>query len=243
MLPIMTRKVSHEVDKQPRKKVMSLDQEVQTTLTKPLEPSSQIEAELEKEAASLPNAETQELDSSDSEPFLKTSEEVDEKPDKITEEPQPVQEPTSQRTIEFELSKPLSFGQPETTLEPDRDAAADELEPYLRPTGEGIIDPIEPLPPTEDESIPTVSPEDQQRKANERIMKLKELSMKLRAPSGLADLENEPAYKRRNVDLDDIPHSSESEVSRFTLSEEEGEDGEMRSGLRANNSYLHDNVD
>ena len=37
----------------------------------------------------------------------------------------------------------------------------------------------------------------------ERISKLKELSYKLRTPSGVSDLEKQPAYMRRNVDLDD----------------------------------------
>jgi cell division protein FtsZ len=85
--------------------------------------------------------------------------------------------------------------------------------------------------------------EDIQQTTEERINKLKELSMRLRSTSGLKDLENEPAYKRRQIKLDDTPHSSESSVSKFTLSEEEGEDGEKKSGLRENNSFLHDNVD
>lgn len=79
----------------------------------------------------------------------------------------------------------------------------------------------------------------QLRRSKERIMRLKDLSMKLRAPNGITDLENEPAYKRRNAGLDNVPHSSESQVSRFTLSEEEGIT-EIRPN---NNSFLHDNVD
>ena len=45
-------------------------------------------------------------------------------------------------------------------------------------------------------------------KAKERINKLKELSYKLKTPSGVSDLENQPAYMRRNISLDEIPHSS-----------------------------------
>ncbi|MCB0396544.1 MAG: cell division protein FtsZ [Flavobacteriales bacterium] len=85
--------------------------------------------------------------------------------------------------------------------------------------------------------------ENQERKSQERINKLKELSFKLRTPSGLSDLENEPAYKRRNVNLDDVPHSSESQVSRYTLSEPEEEGEEGKSTLKPNNPFLHDNVD
>jgi len=67
--------------------------------------------------------------------------------------------------------------------------------------------------------------------------------MKLRTPSGMSDLENEPAFKRKQINLDDVPNSSESSASRFTLSEEENEDGEKKTKLRPNNPFLHDNVD
>lgn len=77
------------------------------------------------------------------------------------------------------------------------------------------------------------------RKAQERVLKLKELSFKLKSPSGIADLENEPAYKRKNLDLPNTPHSSESQVSRYTLSE--GDDKKIE--IKPNNSFLHDNVD
>ena len=85
-----------------------------------------------------------------------------------------------------------------------------------------------------DESI-----EDQLKKSKERILRLKDLSMKLRTSNGLQELENEPAYKRKQMSLQQVPHSSESQVSRFTLSNDE--DGSTE--IRPNNSFLHDNVD
>jgi cell division protein FtsZ len=84
-----------------------------------------------------------------------------------------------------------------------------------------------------------LSEEDQIRKTQERIMKLKALNLKLKTPGGISDLEKEPAYKRRNITLDDTPHSSESNLSRYTLSEDE----ENKTSLKQNNSFLHDNVD
>jgi cell division protein FtsZ len=81
--------------------------------------------------------------------------------------------------------------------------------------------------------------EDQLRRSQERIMKIKELGMKMKTPSGINDLEKEPAYKRRQISLDSIPHSSENNISRFTLSDDE--DGKPR--LKDDNSFLHDNVD
>lgn len=80
--------------------------------------------------------------------------------------------------------------------------------------------------------------EDQLLKTKERILRLKELSMKLKSSNGLQELENEPAYKRKQKTLEDVPHSADSQVSRFTLSFDEGV-----TEIRSNNSFLHDNVD
>ncbi len=81
--------------------------------------------------------------------------------------------------------------------------------------------------------------EDQLKKSKERILRLKDLSMKLRTSNGLQELESEPAYKRKQMQLQQVQHSSESQVSRFTLSSDE--DGSTE--IRPNNSFLHDNVD
>ncbi len=81
--------------------------------------------------------------------------------------------------------------------------------------------------------------EEQMKKSRERILRLKDLSMKLRSTNGLQELENEPAYKRKQMQLQQVQHSSESQVSRFTLSNDE--DGTTE--IKPNNSFLHDNVD
>lgn len=83
------------------------------------------------------------------------------------------------------------------------------------------------------------SMEEQLRKSKERILRLKDLSMKLRTTNGLQELENEPAYKRKQMQLQQVQHSSESQVSRFTLSN----DLDGGTEIRPNNSFLHDNVD
>ena len=88
------------------------------------------------------------------------------------------------------------------------------------------------------DSEPEDSTDEQLRKSRERIMKLKSLSYRI-GNANISDMEKEPAYKRRNIKLDSVPHSSESSVSRYTLSNEEEKKGE----LRQNNSFLHDNVD
>ena len=76
-----------------------------------------------------------------------------------------------------------------------------------------------------------------------RNQRISQFTRKLKTPGGLADLEAEPAYKRRQIILDDVDHSSKSQVSRFTLHEETDEDGERNIELRNDNPFLHDNVD
>ena len=75
--------------------------------------------------------------------------------------------------------------------------------------------------------------------AREREERLREISIKLRTPSGLTKLEDEPAYKRNNIDLEETAHSSEDEVSHFSLTS----DNEEKIILNDKNSFLHDNVD
>ncbi|MGM0611973.1 MAG: cell division protein FtsZ [Bacteroidota bacterium] len=74
--------------------------------------------------------------------------------------------------------------------------------------------------------------------SEERIKKLRELSMKIKTQDGLQEAENVPAFVRRKVQLKHTRPSSESEISRFTLTDED-EDMDVQKG----NSYLHDNVD
>ena len=84
-----------------------------------------------------------------------------------------------------------------------------------------------------DESI-----EEQLRKSRERIMRLKDLSMKLRN-GNIQELENVPAYKRKEIALQQTPPSDESQVSKFSLLQDE--EGNIE--IKNNNSFLHDNVD
>ena len=84
-----------------------------------------------------------------------------------------------------------------------------------------------------DESI-----EEQLRKSRERIMRLKDLSMKLRN-GNIQEMENVPAYKRKEIALQQTPASDESQISRFSLMP----DNEGNTEIRNNNSFLHDNVD
>lgn len=82
-----------------------------------------------------------------------------------------------------------------------------------------------------------------QNRVEDRLARMREMTQKLRQPNGLSDLEREPAYKRKNPTFTDTPHSSESSISRYTLTEETDENGERSVGLRKNNAHLHDQPD
>lgn len=82
-----------------------------------------------------------------------------------------------------------------------------------------------------------LSPEEQQRRTQERLSKIQEYTTKLKKAEGISEFENEPAYVRRNIQLDNSVKSTEDTFSRFGLSEDEN-----GTTLR-NNNFLHDNVD
>tara|TARA_B110000008_G_scaffold76444_1_gene77782 strand:+ start:33011 stop:34666 length:1656 start_codon:yes stop_codon:yes gene_type:complete len=88
------------------------------------------------------------------------------------------------------------------------------------------------------ESAP-VSTDTMKVEARERETRLRAISQQLRTPSGLTNLEDVPAYKRNNVELEETTHSAENEISTYTLSDGKNNTTE----LKQNNSFLHDNVD
>jgi cell division protein FtsZ len=83
-----------------------------------------------------------------------------------------------------------------------------------------------------------LSPEEQMRKVQERVARIQEFTSKLKRPEGIIEFENEPAFVRRNIALQQTQPSATEQVSRFGITA----DTEGNSSLR-NNSFLHDNVD
>jgi cell division protein FtsZ len=104
----------------------------------------------------------------------------------------------------------------------------------------------EPRLITRDEPLGSeINSEEMLRKQQERLERLKSMNQRFRSPTNLAELENVPAFKRRNVTLDDTPHSSESSVSNFEVKDENetDENGNKRGGLSDGNEFLHKSVD
>ncbi|MEY4135811.1 MAG: cell division protein FtsZ [Saprospiraceae bacterium] len=107
----------------------------------------------------------------------------------------------------------------------NRSRLADADEPYIKNNTE--------QQKAEDERRRKAERE-QQRK---RELLRKQPPPKLSSPQMLLDLENEPAYVRRGVVLDDLPASAGAELSKWTIGDED--EPEISPG----NSFLHDNVD
>jgi cell division protein FtsZ len=122
---------------------------------------------------------------------------------------------TDERTFEFTMDEP----------------AEDKTdEPELINTEKTIFS-LDDQAPIKDEATEMLE------RSRERINKLRALSYKL--GNNINELEKQPAYERKNVKLDNVPHSSENNLSRLSISEDE----EKKTELKQNNSFLHDNVD
>jgi cell division protein FtsZ len=79
-----------------------------------------------------------------------------------------------------------------------------------------------------------------EKKADERVRKLREMSLKLDVPGDLEAIESVPAYKRKNVELNQVAPSSESGFARFSLADETEEKPAIRNN---ENSFLHNKPD
>ena len=77
----------------------------------------------------------------------------------------------------------------------------------------------------------------EQGQAGHNKEEFRQKNKRLNNPQAVIDLENEPAYLRRRVELDDVPHSSEVTASRWSIS------GDDEPQIRKDSPYLHDNVD
>lgn len=110
--------------------------------------------------------------------------------------------------------------------------AANYNQPHHRPHGDPYVRPANNQPVNQ-----TPSDEEMQWREQKQKEELRARNKKLNNPQAVIDLENEPAYLRRRVELDDVPHSSEMTISRWTIT------GDEEPEIRRDNPYLHDNVD
>ncbi|MBK7856578.1 MAG: cell division protein FtsZ [Bacteroidetes bacterium] len=89
-------------------------------------------------------------------------------------------------------------------------------------------------------SAPAVTEDDIFKRTRERLEKLKQLSYRMSSPNNIVEMEKEPAYKRRGVQLGDVkPSTDEGNISRVSLDN----DANNKPSLNSNNKFLHDKAD
>ena len=78
----------------------------------------------------------------------------------------------------------------------------------------------------------------QKQRSAERRLRMKEFNYKFNK-SKIDDIENEPAYKRRGIELEDKNYSEDNEISRTSITLDENDELKIWKNI----SFLHDNVD
>ena len=204
----------------------------------------------------LPRVEKRFLEQRFAPPAPKTQETVEEmtlmthSSEPMTPEPQPAMElsvelssDSSPRSIEFSLENPQIFIQPQTIVSETISIRETEVVSEVIPQR---VENREPFLKTQPSVNPAHLPsqDDHDRRAFERVNKLRALSEKLKShtpidPSNIYELESVPAYKRRNVDLLDVAPSSEPQAPTYSL----GSSADKSVEIRSENSFLHKNVD
>jgi len=178
---------------------------------------NEIKAPLASPTQQNPWSKATEIESTSEAPFLKAKDEGS-----AAEEPSwnVTSEPVEQKAISFDWDAKTNEADEAIT----RVVLKDETEAEMN------------LDVTDSKEV--LSPEQQQKRTQERLSRIQEYTMKLKKADGIHEFENEPAYVRRNIQLDESTPSSEDQSSRFSVSNDEN-----GSNLSGNNSFLHDNVD
>ncbi|MCC6399825.1 MAG: cell division protein FtsZ [Flavobacteriales bacterium] len=208
------------------RKVIPLDADVPTMITQPI--SSPVAAAPQAPPAALRETKANEPPvSAPLEPYLKPA--TPHHDPVANELPRPVT-PANERTVELEVTPPAE-GKVRFDL---YEAPATPMSTTDPPTAATTVN--EP-------AQARLDPAEHQARVEERLMRMREMTMRLRSPNGINDMEREPAYVRKRIALSEGPRSTDSHVSRYTLTEDQDENGERRVELKRNNPFLHDNVD
>lgn len=208
-------------EKAPEKKKSTLDEE----------PKNEIKAPLDSPTQSNVWNNAKEVEAPQEEPFLKAEEVTPEATNewKPLEDERPAEE---QKAMDFSWDTAKN----EEVAPAQVNEASAEKEEVKRYMLEDDLE--EQVTGTTENTRTILSPEEQQRKMQERMTKIQEYTAKLKKADGIIEFENEPAFVRRNIQLDDKKFSSDDSVSRFGVSTDENGNSKLRG-----NSFLHDNVD
>ena len=176
------------------------------------------------------------------EPLFEAPEVVEEAPEAKGETPAVEDdEPLFEPTVEATPMAPVQETQPVTRYEDERPVVRVFDNPFRSNSGDDdgfeitsrIITREEVEAKAEQEvavieakKAKTLDPKEELKK-----QRLRALSMNFRTARGLEELENQPAYLRRNVDIN---HTDDNDLSNYSTS---------KNGISGENSFLHGNVD
>ncbi len=148
-------------------------------------------------------------------------------------QPRPQQRPQADEERGYSFGSPVPSAQPEQEVESDRsDVFEDDFTKELENNYEIVNKQRDENKDNEEESL---RQEELKRRSMERIEKLKQLNGgQTNTPESYRQMEV-PAYKRKQIKLNDVPHSSEKNISKFNLNDD--------NQILGNNKFLHDNVD
>jgi cell division protein FtsZ len=155
-----------------------------------------------------------------------------EEPKKVSGNAPLFEEEVTSRTVEFTISNPEETTSSEEEPFEDEDSLFREEEDDFD-LGKGV---------SEDQVINEdglmeyrKTKERLEQQARERREKLKKGKTQEMTKDEFKQKWEAPAYLRRGVKMDNVPHSSESHISRYSLNDD--------NSLLGNNKFLHDNVD
>ncbi len=210
-------------EKAPKRNVTTLEEDRKAEVTTPMNSPTETTTNVWADAKEVTEAQD--------EPFLKTVT-PEEKVAETPATPTPSFTPTPTASEEsVEEQKQMDFGW-NVTPTTEAKETAEEVKRYT------LEDDMEEMDLENTNTKRVLSPEEQQKRSQDRMSKIQEYTQRLKKADGIQDLENEPAYVRRNIQLDESKPSEENNSSRFSVSK--NEEGTSLSG---NNSFLHDNVD
>ncbi len=143
-----------------------------------------------------------------------------------------------------EVKQPLFEEKPKPAAPPKKDKS--KTDKYQRViefdlTQDDKMYSLKPEPSTDDElnfQVSTVTSKPTEEKTAGKGQVMRSEPSPLPTKESFDQMEKVPAYKRKNIKLDDSTLSKKPNISRYTLNQEDGD-----IFLRNDNAYLHDNVD
>lgn len=157
--------------------------------------------------------------------------------------------PERREPIVHQLDKPLEPAKPMPAPNTEITTPVLVIRPAATTTTTVAPQPKNTIPQPDPRPVPSESPmppalhtERMKERGSERETgikdRLRDLSWRSKNPAMLNEIENQPAYQRKNVTLTETTPSSESIAPKYSLSEDNG-----TTEVKKNNTFLYDNVD